>query len=1498
MKALKIIGFSLAGLVAVLLVAAGAGAWWLGTDGGRAWLLATIEGAATGPGQTLDIGSLEGTPLGDLVLRDLVLSDEEGPWLTIDRARLAWKPSDLLGRTLRIEAVEAGTVDIARAPAPAAEEPEPEGQTSIGLPDLPISISLDRLAVDRLRLGAPLLGGQEGAELSVTGAAQLGSGASRLTAGLEALRTDGREGTVRLDLAVLPETDGLTLSLLASEPQGGLVARLAGLPGAPPVRVTLDGDGTLRDWKGRLSASAGDGLSLDADLGVAGVEAGYRITVAATGVADALLPEDARPLVGPAPKLDLAAVLPAEGMEGGAVSIETARLALAAGTASVTGSLAPDEGRMDLAFAAEAAPGGPPAILAGTAGWQGLRLDGTASGSFTAPAVVVKVEAGAPSASGLSAGRLGLSARLQPDEATAEADAAAMRFTYALDGALEGIEGIDPAFGDALTLNAAGTLDATAGSVRLDGLRIAAAPGGMTASGAVDGWGQSGRGRLDLDLPDLSTLAGLAGTPLAGGLALGADLSIEEGRAEVRLDGGTRGLVTGIAPADAMLGEAVELSALLRTAPDGSFALDAARLAGARFGLDAKGVLAEGRVDADWRLEVPELAPLGEAVGTPLAGGLVAEGRAEGPAGAPVLTLALDGRNVSAAGTALGAPKLRANLEGLDGAPNGRVELDASAEGVPLALRTRYALDGNRLALDELSLSSGATRLAGALAVALDGPAVTGRLAGGAPDLSPFGPLAGAVLAGSADIALDLEAPEGRQSARLTAGIGGLRMLQDGVQTLAAGRLDLQGNLRDLLGAPSGTVRLTGRDVVAGGTTVATLSANAEGTAEDARIGLSAEGDAGQPFTLGTDARLRRQGAGAAAATRLELARLDGRYGEAPFALASPAALAYGPEGIRVEGLAVRSGDAGLSVDGRFGTQALEGTVRLSRVPLALARLADPSLELEGRLDGQATLAGTPRAPRADVELRVADAGVPAAEQAGFTGIQAVVTARWREGTVEAQANASTPDGAVDLRSDVRLPLGMNPQTLAPQLSFEAPLRGTVRGNADLARFNDLLATSGDRVEGRLGLDLTLGGTLSGPVLGGVGTLGQGAYENRVSGAVLSDIEARLVASGTSFRLERMTARTPGGGSIRAEGSVDLTESGRIDLRVTADNAQLVQTEIATAAFDSRLRFAGDFARAGFTGEVRVRRADIRVPESMPPSIVELEVREVYGRNQAAGAGAGPRTAGVPVPRRKPDPAAVAAAAPAAPAGQAGEAAGAGGMEIGLDIGIVADNQVFVRGRGLNAELGGRMQVAGTAADPRIEGSLRLLKGDLNLLTERFTFTRGTISFPGDAGFVPILDLLAEADAGDVTAKVAVTGRVSEPEIKLSSEPELPADEVLSRVLFDKQTSQLSALQAIQLAQSAAELAGIGGGPGLLDTVRSAVGVDRLEFTSGADGGPGGVAAGRYLSDDVYVGVEQDAGRGGTRARVELDVTDNVQVEADVGGSGEGRVGLKFEWEY
>ena len=64
-------------------------------------------------------------------------------------------------------------------------------------------------------------------------------------------------------------------------------------------------------------------------------------------------------------------------------------------------------------------------------------------------------------------------------------------------------------------------------------------------------------------------------------------------------------------------------------------------------------------------------------------------------------------------------------------------------------------------------------------------------------------------------------------------------------------------------------------------------------------------------------------------------------------------------------------------------------------------------------------------------------------------------------------------------------------------------------------------------------------------------------------------------------------------------------------------------------------------------------------------------------------------------------------------------------------------------------------------AEPIVSGGLRLVNGTLDLLTKRFEFQQANIDFVGDGSTDPVLDVAAQAQAEDITAVVAVTGRAS-----------------------------------------------------------------------------------------------------------------------------------------
>ncbi|MBD0276306.1 MAG: translocation/assembly module TamB domain-containing protein, partial [Acetobacteraceae bacterium] len=225
----------------------------------------------------------------------------------------------------------------------------------------------------------------------------------------------------------------------------------------------------------------------------------------------------------------------------------------------------------------------------------------------------------------------------------------------------------------------------------------------------------------------------------------------------------------------------------------------------------------------------------------------------------------------------------------------------------------------------------------------------------------------------------------------------------------------------------------------------------------------------------------------------------------------------------------------------------------------------------------------------------------------------------------------------------------------------------------------------------------------------------------------------------------------------------------------------------------------------------------------------------------------------------------------------------------------------FIRGRGADIELGGDLTIGGTVAEPVPKGELTLRRGTLSLLTRRLDFRRGTISFASGT-LVPQLDLQAQSTSGQTTITVSITGTPTAPEVKFTSVPELPQDEVLAQLLFGKATSGLSPFELAQIAAAVAQLTGVGGGGGggVLDRVRSALGLDRLGVGSGTGSSAAPtVEAGRYVAPGVFLGVRQGTAGGQTGVGVQVEITPRLKLEGETAtGPAGDRLGLSYELEY
>ena len=168
-----------------------------------------------------------------------------------------------------------------------------------------------------------------------------------------------------------------------------------------------------------------------------------------------------------------------------------------------------------------------------------------------------------------------------------------------------------------------------------------------------------------------------------------------------------------------------------------------------------------------------------------------------------------------------------------------------------------------------------------------------------------------------------------------------------------------------------------------------------------------------------------------------------------------------------------------------------------------------------------------------------------------------------------------------------------------------------------------------------------------------------------------------------------------------------------------------------------------------------------------------------------------------------------------------------------LDLSIDAPNRIFIRGRGLDAELGGTLRLTGTTADLIPIGQFNLIRGRLDLLGNRFALNEGFASLQGD--FMPFVRLIASTEREGVSARVVLQGRANAPELLIRNPaPKLPQEEIVSLLLFGRGFETLSLFQAAQLASSLATLSGQS--EGILEKLRRNVGLDDLDVRTNEEG--------------------------------------------------------------
>ncbi|PHR20510.1 MAG: hypothetical protein COA41_04935 [Sphingopyxis sp.] len=436
---------------------------------------------------------------------------------------------------------------------------------------------------------------------------------------------------------------------------------------------------------------------------------------------------------------------------------------------------------------------------------------------------------------------------------------------------------------------------------------------------------------------------------------------------------------------------------------------------------------------------------------------------------------------------------------------------------------------------------------------------------------------------------------------------------------------------------------------------------------------------------------------------------------------------------------------------------------------------------------------------------------------------------------------------------------------------FAAPLSGGIRYNGPAGTLFSLAALPDQNLRGAIGVAADFSGRVQTPVLTGVVRANNLIYENNTYGTRLTNMKIRGDFTNDRLEVTELTANA-GDGTISGEGFISLSSDKGypLQLALNLENATLARgNDLAASA-------TGDIQVVNSATTPATIRGRIRLPETRYKIVYEgsTKVATLTGVRRKPALG-----------RKK----------------ITGEADPVSGVPSNwkLDIDLIADNQIYVSGMGLDSEWSADIKIRGTTGAPILTGGIDLIRGTLGFAGRSFDLETGRLRFNGSAMTNPTLRLVASGEVDDVNINVNITGSAEDPEIAFSSTPSLPQDEIMARILFGNSIGELTPIQAVQLASSLNGLRGGGGGLNPLGVLQSSVGIDRLRIL-GADKDTGrgtSIAAGQYISNDVYVEIVTDA-RGYTATQLEISLTPALSVLSSVGSFGGSNVNVRYRKDY
>jgi len=1383
----------------------------------------------------------------------LAFSDNSGLWLEISKISFRLSPYELVKGRLFINEFTADSMILERLP----QRDKKRVSKATGPPlwlTMIYHIGLQRLNIARLSLGKTLL--DESAEFVVKAGIEDKETDDQSEIFLRVERTDGVKGLILLNANIKGAEHYMDVEGRIEESENGLIGHLLGIK--TPVYLTLGGSGYTQDWHGRLSAKADELVEIDTEIELRLLD---NLNVDLRGMAElnaGKIPDNLIGLIDPQTSFIIKSrIIGKTDLVFDSIDLKSGNIGM-----NINGMLDMDrftsEGRFTI-------------NLDGLSSLESLiknkcsgmlHAEGTFGGALFKPRVDVNLNIKEFETEGLRADMFTgdfhvlFQERDTPNLSipvfllSGEGDITDMRITAVsstpfTEKRLKWSLDIEGPVNDLIRFN---RLEASSGDLSI------------LISGIVNHSEKKGSLELSLTAFTLDQFSSLLPLDFSGSATLKAKLDVNaiagsfnsdiRGALIIRDDKGHSILK--------LIGPELEYSGEIKLSQTHQIEFSDFEVNSETAGLTMSGSydLPKKEIDSSLELDAHQLNLLSPFIKRDIEGSAHVIGSIGGTTKMMRLQADVKSENLSFEGFTFRRIFTSIDVSGQYLKSEGDIFFNIEQPNYQLNWNSDFKLEDHVLVLDNIFMEGDGTRLNGTLSADIGGALFNGELQAECDDLSSLEPFLEEKIEGSAEIEVKFRSISGDNM--IDFNLRGKDIISRfGRSNHLAINAKLSGPFRD----PSISSNISLSDFQRDNLVFESMEFIAQGNLRKVDFTAIGTGHALEDLLMETRGSISFSPEEQAIAIN----HFQGEFGGIPINLLSPCNINRSTGTIDIKNTNLSFATGYLEGSGNLSENSLSFLLDFKEIPLNAIPFA-AIREFDGIAAGSLILSGEPWNPVARSEFIIRNLKIRKSQYDNLPPLNLESRSDLKSGRLRSELSIDAMNGN-PFKADIDIPMILSLVPFSCAFPKDDELKGSLSGEIDLLNIAAIASLDDQQLMGRIEVSFDLEGTLSTPVIMGRAHLKEGSYENFRTGTVLKNIEAEILSEPPRVFINSITASDDLGGLLSGQGWVDAIPENDFpyDITFVLKNITLARNDRVTLSVGGQTTMFGSLFSHSITGSLNIEKAETIIPDRLSTDITELEVIEV---NKVGSFEEEKQR----ITSRK--------------------------TNIKLDLSLESLGRLFINGRGLSSEWKGNLVIKGTTTEPLINGRLSVLRGNYNFLGKRFNLNEGFIDFDGKFPPSPYLDMTGEAKTRDITAIVKLTGTFQNLEVKLNSKPSVPSDEILAQLLFGRNVSQITPLQAIQLGNAINAMRGKNTYD-FIGRTREVLGVDQLEVKQLGDTiQESTISAGKYLSDKVYLEVEKGIGAESGKASVTWEITPHITVETEVGENTETGAGINWKWDY